>query len=100
MEVIEVIRRLAYRPLKSVTLEKPYNISVKFENGDEYCFPVSVHLLIFASLIQNAYFEPIVGSTSHCVCLPLDFFKFLGFQSGDAIQIHNVDGIEQSILFS
>ena len=102
MEFRDIISRLAYRRIVnfSYTSKTPIEILILFEDNVEVKYTMSVHLLIFAVLIQDIQYEPIVGNTDHCVRLPLLFFNLLGFRSGDAFLFRNSNGMEQSILFS
>lgn len=101
MEMVDMIRRLACRPLKSATLTpNPLQISVQFEGDPVLVYKDSVGLRFWAGCCQHLSYERIEGDRGNCVVMPLKYFALLGFRPGDAVLLRNVTGQEQPILFS
>lgn len=102
MDVLNIIRRKTVRPIRSskIISQTPFKFVVNFEDGFVVDYKDSPGLRMWAVMIQNWHFEPILGDTNHCTELPVNYYDLLGFRSGDAVLIQNEQGIEMPILFS
>lgn len=102
MDILEMIRRQAVRPIRSIALiHNPLQIYVKFADEFEVACKVSVNLRMWAVIFQNLHFEMIKeGDTDYCVSTPLSYNVLLGFRPGDAVKTRDALGVEESILFS
>lgn len=102
MDILKMIRRMTFRPIKSskVLSQSPFRFSVTFEDGSVAYHKDSVGLRMWAVGVQHFQFEPILGDTDHCTEQPLNFFNLLGFRLGDAVLVRNEKGNEMPILFS
>jgi hypothetical protein len=100
MNIADIIRRKSVKPVVTVeTLRSSGNICVTFRDGSSVQAKDDNKLKIFFMSIQNLEFERIDGDTSHCVTEHLDFFKLLGFCSGENISVYKND-VSLPILFS
>lgn len=102
MDILHMIHQKAFRRITSSEIinGNPFQFSVTFEDNTTVVCKDNVSLRMWAALIQNLNYTPIVGNTEHCIQKPLGFFNLLGFRAGDAILFQDAKEVEEPILFS
>lgn len=101
MDYLEIIRKKAFRPMKSTHISLPkFTFCVEFEDGVKICKKDDVGLREFLCTVQHLEYEIISGNTEHCISSPLGYWELFGFRAKDAILFRDERNHSLPILFS
>lgn len=93
----DIIRALAAKPIQQIHTNLE-NVSITFEDGQELFEKNDVALRMFFITMKKICVERI-NLSPECILIPLGYFKFLGWKTGDSI-LFRKDDIYLSIVFS
>lgn len=98
---MDLIQRKAFRPIKKIHLNTAtFTFEIEFQDGVQVSQRDNVGLRLFFATVQYLSYEVIEEEdSSYCVSDTLNYFKVLGFRSGDKI-LFKRNQITFPILFS
>lgn len=101
MDYLEIIKRKAFRPIKSACISLPkFTYCIEFEDGVKICKKDDVGLREFLCTVQHLEYEIISGNTDHCISSPVGYWQLLGFRANDSVLFRDERNHSLSISFS
>lgn len=93
----QTIRALAAKPIQSLSIQ-PHAIEIQYEDGEILKEKNDLHIRTFLATLENVTCQRITPNPC-CIAEKLDHYRFLGWESGDAVQFAR-GSVDLPIVFS